>query len=123
MITDMHLEEHLLGRPPAKLYEVERWTGRVNFDTASELLERLGTPIWVPDDGKPGLAFSGLIKEGFIFPMAYFGECHDLNCIVHRMAMERTVERFKGANGEIFDDFALRKAKLILMHEKVPHDR
>jgi hypothetical protein len=69
------------GRPPKEATQVERLT-------------RDG---WVSDDGKPGLAFSGLV--GYT-PRAWYGPqpCYELDCPAHR-ALRRTCERFGAANG------------------------
>jgi len=64
---------------------------------------------WIPDDGKPGYAFSGRVGNGHGFghtPYAFSLSCRcdrsrkhqHLNC-VRRMAMDLTAKRFGCANG------------------------
>lgn len=79
---------HAMCRPPSESTDVERWTG----------------DGWIPDDGKPGLAFSGL--EPF-HPCAWTtqcnGDCWDsmsTNPCARTIAMNRTCDRFRCAIGQ-----------------------
>lgn len=86
--VDAIRRKHWVGRPPAGSTKVERLT-------------REGK--WVPDDGKNGLAFSGLGGEGAhpFTPFAWGPGCDcgfDDKC-PFRQAMTRTCARFSCANG------------------------
>jgi len=50
--------KHYMGRPPR---------------TARDVLRLNARGRWVPDDGKPGRAFSGIDKLGF--PTAWYPDC------------------------------------------------
>ena len=79
----MKLFNHKLCRPPKDAVNVERWSQRKG---------------WVPDDGKPAYAFSGLVNGT---PYAWATRCSD-NCYfscIQTAAMERTTNRFHCANG------------------------
>ena len=92
--------EHWLGRPSgnSELKEVERWTGAQ----------------WVKDDGKPGLAFSGL--DGST-PIAWSSEgcacdsqaSHE-KCPMNR-SLRYTAKRFGCANGQVMKRLRLRRIK------------
>jgi hypothetical protein len=76
------MRKHYTIRPPSDATEVLR-------------LNHLGK--WMPDNGKPGAAFSG--KMG-IFPYAWYPKCkcRDYKCPAE-MAMNKTCSRFGAANG------------------------
>lgn len=74
---------HKFCRPPKTAVKVERL---------------LKSGKWIPDDGKPGLAFSG---EEFEFPCSWSVECDcgfDFDCPCY-IALNHTGERFGCANG------------------------
>lgn len=87
---------HWLGRPPNRADNVERWTGEE----------------WIPDDWKPGLAFSGTVQTGVCahVPYAWYSEC-DCNLSSRygtqqktcpaNIAMTHTANRFRCANGQL----------------------
>lgn len=69
--------------------------------------ERCVSPgVWVEDDGKPGIAFSGLDRLQ-LYPVAYYhqvgnewGDQRDHpNNIAKREASDRTANRFGASNG------------------------
>lgn len=71
----------LYGRPPPEAVDVER------FEDGH----------WIPDDGKPGRAFSGRIKYR---PFAWFASnrsCWNRQC-PNGASIERTANRFGAAN-------------------------
>lgn len=82
---------HQLCRPPENAFNVERWTGEA----------------WIPDDGEPGLAFSGQWvspESGNTFPTAWYsGSCNcsfvDEDKCPNRIAANRTVKRYYCSNG------------------------
>lgn len=78
---------HGLCRPPEGAVDAERWTGT----------------DWIPDDGKPGLCFSG--KENR-FPFAWYPEAaigcknrYETKLCVAELAGNRTADRFHCSNG------------------------
>ena len=77
-------KKHWLGRPPRGAKRVLRLT-----------LEGQ----WIEDDGKKGIAFSG-IKD--LFPYAWGSDCPctawEPKC-PHHLAMSKTCDRFLAANG------------------------
>lgn len=82
------MKRHFKIRPPKDAHNIERWTGTE----------------WIPDDGEPGLAFSGSAGRGY--PAAWFPECRcfaEPNC-PKRRAMDRTCERFRASNGCSVED-------------------
>jgi hypothetical protein len=93
--------EHWLGRPPAEAQQVERWTGT----------------RWIPDDGKPGLAFSGVVFDGGLrckipTPKTWTSDC-DCHLISDNrcpsgIAARHTVKRFSCSNGCIMTRTHLR---------------
>ncbi len=80
------MKRHFKIRPPADAREVERWTSNG----------------WIPDDGKPGFAFSGRAAKGY--PAAWFDDSDcghfvfDEKC-PRRFATQRTCIRFGCSNG------------------------
>jgi hypothetical protein len=76
--------QHYLIRPPVNAYNVERWTGTE----------------WIPDDGEPGICFSGQ-SEAYGIPYAWVPNCAcsltDKNC-PSVLATNRTCYKFKCAN-------------------------
>lgn len=82
---------HKLCRPPPEAREVQRWTGS----------------RWIPDDSKPGLAFSGLfpyVSSGghhTSYPAAWTTERTERcsSTCVCNLAMTRTASRYGAANG------------------------
>lgn len=87
----MPSEQHHNCRPPAEAIEVRRWSGA----------------RWVPDDGKPGLAFSGKMpyksKGGYDkeYPACWTTECTPAcrsTCAQSR-ALTYTSKRYGAANG------------------------
>ena len=84
-------EKHWLGRPPEGAENVERWTGA----------------IWIKDDGKPGLAFSGELmshQSKVLFPYAWGPDCVCFDSFIgphcpSRIASKRTYDRFGCSNG------------------------
>lgn len=76
---------HTLIRPPAAASRIEKFTGT----------------SWVPDDGRPGIAFSALLDA---VPVAYHPVCscdhgRPGSVCPSELAMQRTVERFGAGNG------------------------
>jgi hypothetical protein len=83
----MNMRGHRLCRPPVGGTKMERW------DHENEM--------WIPDDGKPGYAFSGQAEEGH--PAFYSTKCarsHFFDCIFSK-ASNRTCDRFGAANGSV----------------------
>ena len=79
---------HHLCRPPKDTFDVRRWDGEE----------------WVYDDGKPGLAFVGLQRDGMggSFPKAWAtacsSECPTMACIFWD-AMSRGARSYGGCTG------------------------
>jgi hypothetical protein len=80
---------YIMGRPPKDAVNVERLSpnGR-----------------WYPDNGKPGIAFSGQDSRGF--PLAWYGDtCAAVGCTGKCpacCASQRTCNRFGCSNGTTF---------------------
>ena len=87
--------KHWLGRPPREATEVLRLT----LDGK-----------WVEDDGKPGIAFSGL-KKGYPYAWGVDNCCPawQIHC-PHRFAMSKTCDRFSAANGGLMRKPVVSKA-------------
>lgn len=92
------MAKHYLIRPTEELLESQRWTGTT----------------WIPDDGAPGLSFSGRALNGP--PMAYYGEC---NCFTEddcpqKIAMNHTAERWHCSNGCAIESHEKTEARRIV---------
>ena len=83
-----HNPNHPKGRPPEGAYKVERLTDDLE---------------WIPDDGQPGIAFSGM-DDKFPYNWSSYGHC---NCDMTRFYQEcprqissyHTAKRFGCSNG------------------------
>lgn len=99
------MTQHRLIRPPEartandELTDVERWTGEA----------------WIPDDGQPGVCFSGMRKIGpaHIYPDCQCALSRDrhpdqwqLDC-PREIAVRRSAERFGGSSGVLVEDPAI----------------
>lgn len=88
------IKKHGLIRPNGIPQKVEK------------LVLRKGKPIWLPDDGKPGIAFSGLDLRffgGMGSPTAWYSKCDctfDRKNCPKELAMKYTCNRFHAANGQ-----------------------
>lgn len=102
--------KHPLGRPPKE---------------ATQVLRLAANGKWVEDDGKPGLAFSGMMTgiganhgRPFDYPAAFYSKCacHAdpsertyMRCPAIK-AMDKTSERFRCANGRAMTPSKAKKA-------------
>lgn len=79
---------HRKGRPP---------------EDAQNVLRRTYQGNWIPDDGRPGQAFSGEEPglHGGLFPVFWtdYCECSEADRCIRRWASEFTMKRFSCANG------------------------